>query len=93
MNTSYIKAYIRKMQERYDREHLEYRKHVIDPVRLHYIDEAHHRFQCDFANDVWEAFERQQRKDIVRLMKRREFSTDDIAEVTGLSSVEIDQLG
>jgi arylsulfatase A-like enzyme len=92
MNTVYITAYIRKMQERCDREYMEYRKHVTDPERLHCVDEAHHRFLCDFANDVWEAFDRQQRKDIVRLMKRRQFSTDDITEVTGLSSTEIEQL-
>ena len=92
MNTTYIAAYIKKMQERYDREYQEHRKQVTDPVRLHYIDEAHYRFQCDLANDVWEAFEKRQRKDIVQLMKRKGFSMDDIAEVTGLSSVEIDRL-
>ena len=92
MDTSYITAYIRKMQERYDREYQEYRKSVTDPVRLHCLDEAHYWFQCDFANDVWEGFDRQQRKDIVRRMKRREFSTDDIVEVTGLRPAEIERL-
>jgi hypothetical protein len=93
MVVPYVQAYIDKVQEKYHRKYLEFREQVTDPVRLHCIDEAHQQFLHDFATDVEEAFDKMQRKEIARRMKRREFSTDDIAGVTGLSSTEIDRLG
>ena len=92
MDTSCIAGFIRKMLERYDREYQEQRKHVSDPERLRYLDEVHHRCQCDYGNNAWEAFERNQRRDIARRMQRREFSTEEITEVTGLSAAEIEGL-
>jgi len=64
--------------------------------RLRSLDEAHQRFLHDHATDVEEAHEKGVDKGIIKVainMKRRGDNIDDIVEVTGLSSAEIDRLG
>jgi len=60
--------------------------------RMRAIDEAHQRFLNDQASDLAEARD-SKAAEIARNMKQKGYSTGDIAEMTGLSSVEIGRLG
>jgi len=71
--------------------------------RMRAIDEAHQRFLNDQASDLEEARDSGRDEGIVigvdrrnieiaRNMKRKGYVTNDIAEMTGLSSTEIDEL-
>jgi len=65
-------------------------------ARMRALDEAHQRFLHDQATDREEAHEKGRAKEkieIARNMKNKGFDADIISEITGLSSVEIDQLG
>jgi predicted transposase/invertase (TIGR01784 family) len=64
--------------------------------RLRALDEAHQRFLHDHATDMEEAHDKGWNKrniEIAQNMKRKGYATDDIAEMTGLSSSEVERLG
>ena len=75
--------------------------------RMRALDEAHQRFLNDQASDLEEARDSgrdegivigvdkgksERNIEIARNMKRKGYATDDIVEMTGLSSTEIDEL-
>ena len=71
--------------------------------RLRALDEAHQRFLHDHATDIEEAREDgrsegivigvdKRNTEIARNMRQKGYSSDDIAELTGLSATEIEQL-
>ena len=67
--------------------------------RLRALDEAHQRFLHDQATDMEEAHNKGKAEgkaerdiEIARSMKQRGYSTSDIADLTGLSSVDIESL-
>jgi len=63
--------------------------------RLRAVDEAHQRYLHDRATDMEESHEKgrfKEKIEIARNMKRKGYPMDDIVEMTGLSSVEIDRL-
>jgi hypothetical protein len=92
-----IKEFIKEKLEKYDREFVEYRKQFTDPEYLHRLDESHHRFMCDHATDMEEAYydgivASAGKVEAVRKMKADGCSHRFICLMTGLSSVEIDKL-
>ena len=69
-------------------------------ARMRALDEAHQRYLHDQATDREEAHEKgiivgvdRRNIEIAQNMVKKGFDADVIAEMTGLSSVEIDRLG
>ena len=71
--------------------------------RMRALDEAHQRFLHDLATDIEEAHLRGKGEgkaegrterdiEIARNMRNKGYSLDDIIELTGLSSIEIERL-
>jgi predicted transposase/invertase (TIGR01784 family) len=68
-------------------------------ARMRALDEAHQRFLHDHATDIEESHEKgivvgvdRRNVEIAQNMKNKGFAIEVIAEMTGLSSVEIDRL-
>ena len=93
-----LQTRIARVLGKYDREYHEYRKTVHDPERLRLLDEAHQLFLHDRATDIEEAYYKKIIANAGKVEAARQMRTDGynhnfVSLMTGLSSVEIDQLG